>query len=160
MRKRYWVLLTCGIAVLVFGLGVAGVLIYRQVSSSAPASGEEEPRQVAELFLREAAKGDVTAACVYVVPSGGVLNPCREDLEQRPAFKALTEVSDQVQVVRAHIAGTTATVTAEDLRPDPARPLTIGLVLTDRDQMWVVRALDERPIKHEWTRDEWNQRER
>lgn len=160
MRKRNWVLLTCGLAVLIFGFGIVGVLAYQQVYVTPAAPADEEPRQVAEAFLREAARGDATAACSYVVDSGGVLNPCREDLEERPSFKALAELPEDIRVARVQVDVAVAVVTSADLDPKPERQITIGLVLTEQDQMWVVRRLDWEPIKHEWTDEEWRRQTR
>jgi hypothetical protein len=144
-RRRFLIILAVAVVLVAATAGVVALRLQPPLSRSG-----EDPfiRQTAEQFLRGAAKSDLAEACLFVIPSGGYLGRCREDLEKRADLTKLRELGESITVRAFHVDGDTATITSADLEPRPSWDLTVTVV-NDPDDGWKVRKLNGQPITFE-----------
>lgn len=129
--------------------GGTGLLVAAERSGRVvlPGSSEAAVRDMAQQFLRGAARRKTVDSCLAVCDNGSIVNPCLHHLRARADYRRLSRLDPATRVTRVHLHGSTAEVGSDDLAPRPGPSVSLRIDRT-RDG-WRVRALNGRDIN--WT---------
>lgn len=146
-RPAIWIVVLLMSAAVLAGATGLGIAANRSGRIILPGTSAAGARDMAQQFLRGAARRKTADSCLAVCDNGSIINPCLRDLRAQAGYRELSQLSPTIRVTQVHLHGSTAEVSSDDLVPRPDQLLSLRLDRTEDG--WRVRALNDRAIH--WT---------